>query len=181
VIDDNSIDDSLAVALNWVKINAGRFNRISVLQNRSNSGLGATRNLAFEKAETQFVLPLDVDNRLLPDCAAACLQTLRAGSAAFAYSVIGCDRELLGTVTPDPDWLPHRTRIVLIAKAAWALVGGYDNVRSGRQDFDLWCKFAERGLLGLRVPGEPLLEYRYHGVSTKTAIALKGSVDGATS
>jgi hypothetical protein len=174
VIDDHSIDDSLAVVLNWVKINAGRFNRVSVLQNRANSGLGATRNLAFENAETQFVLPLDVNNRLLPGCAAACLQTLQASSAAFAYSVTGCDRERLGTVTADPVWLPNRTRIALIAKAAWALVGGYDNVRPGRQDFDIWCKFAERGLLGLRVPGGPLLEYRCHGVSTKTTSAIEG-------
>jgi SAM-dependent methyltransferase len=168
VVDDRSTDGSLGVALDWANVNAGRFNRISVLQNRSNSGLGATRNVAFEIAETPFVLPLDADNRLLPDCAAACLRTLQASAAAFAYPVIrkfGGDQGLLGAVTYNPVWLSNGNYIdamALIAKGAWGVVGGYDHVRTGWEDFDLWCKFAERGLWGEQVPGGPFAEYRVH-------------------
>jgi tetratricopeptide (TPR) repeat protein/SAM-dependent methyltransferase/uncharacterized protein YbaR (Trm112 family) len=183
LVDDRSTDSSLSVALDWAKVNAGRFNRISVLQNRSNSGLGATRNVGFETAETPFVLPLDADNRLLPGCAAACLQTLQASAAAFAYPLIktfGAVYELRGV----PDYNPVRLAngnyidaMALIAKSAWAFVGGYDEVRTGWEDFDLWCKFAERGLWGEQVPGGPFAEYRVHGNSMdRTASACPEKV-----
>jgi cellulose synthase/poly-beta-1,6-N-acetylglucosamine synthase-like glycosyltransferase len=46
VIDDCSTDDSLEIALSWARSNVNRFNRISVLRNHANSGLGLTRNPA---------------------------------------------------------------------------------------------------------------------------------------
>ena len=55
--------------------------------------------------------------------------------------------------------------MALISKAVWAGVGGYDHVRTGWEDFDLWCKLAEHGLRGERVPGGPLAEYRVHRAS----------------
>jgi glycosyltransferase involved in cell wall biosynthesis/SAM-dependent methyltransferase/uncharacterized protein YbaR (Trm112 family) len=171
VIDDNSTDDSLSVALDWVKANTTRFNRISILHNRANSGLGLTRNVGFDAAETPFVLPLDPDNRLLPECAAGCLETLQATGAAFAYPVLkefGEKNGLMGASDYDPVRLANGNYIdamALVSKAVWAAVGGYDNERTGWEDFDLWCKLAERGLWGVKVPGGPLAEYRVHSNS----------------
>jgi glycosyltransferase involved in cell wall biosynthesis len=51
-----------------------------------NSGLGTTRNTGIEAADTPFVLQLDTDNRLLPDCVAVCLSAICETGAAFAYS-----------------------------------------------------------------------------------------------
>src|SRR5262249_18438147 len=105
VIDDNSTDDSLAIVLDWARINAARFNRLSILHNRANSVLGLTSNAGFDTAEPPFVLPLDADNRLLPTCAAACLKTAQATGAAFAYPVIqefGEKEGLMGRPDYDP-------------------------------------------------------------------------------
>ncbi len=88
VIDDASKDESLKVALDWAHENAGRFNRLLVLRNRVNSGLALTRNVGFDAAETPFVLPLDADNRLLPNCCMHLLAALRDTDAAFAYPII---------------------------------------------------------------------------------------------
>jgi glycosyltransferase involved in cell wall biosynthesis len=171
VVDDHSTDGSLLLVLEWAQANAERFNRISIIRNRSNSGLGLTRNVGFDAADTPFVLALDADNRLLPGCAAACLAEAEATGAAFAYPAIrlfGAVDFVMGTVPFDPVRLSHGNYIdamALIAKAAWSYVGGFDEVRTSWEDFDLWCSFAERGLWGVAVPGEPLAEKRAHAAS----------------
>ncbi len=171
VVDDRSTDDSVAIALEWARANSARFNRISVLRNRANSGLALTRNVGFDAAETPFVLPLDADNRLLPECAAACLRTARATGAAFAYPLIrqfGTAKGLMGELGYDPVRLGNVNYIdamALVSKAAWVAAGGYEHVPGGWEDFDFWCRLAERGLRGERVPGGPHAEYRVHPAS----------------
>jgi glycosyltransferase involved in cell wall biosynthesis len=166
VVDDRSTDDSLAAAVDWARANAARFNRILVLRNRANSGLAFTRNVGFDAADTPFVLPLDADNRMLPDCAAACLRTARVTGAAFAYPLIrrfGAAEGLLSEAEYDPGAPRERQlhrRHGPGVQAAWAAVGGYDHIRGGWEDFDFWCRLVERGLRGERVPGGPLAEYR---------------------
>jgi hypothetical protein len=49
----------------------------------------------------------------------------------------------------------------LIRLAAWAAAGGYDHVRFGWEDYDFWCRIAERGGFGQHVP-QMLVEYRVH-------------------
>ena len=168
VVDDQSNDESLSVVLEWVKRNAKRFNRVQVLRNRVNSGLGLTRNTGFEAAETPFVLPLDADNRLLPECCEACLQEIRRSNAAFAYPTIrkfGDSVDLMGTSQYWPQRLAGGNYIdamAMISKTAWVLVGGYDRmVHNGWEDYDFWCRLAERGLFGHSVE-RVLAEYRVH-------------------
>jgi glycosyltransferase involved in cell wall biosynthesis len=170
VIDDASTDDSLAVTREWMERNETRFNRVLLLRNRSNAGLAYTRNAGFDAAETPFVLPLDADNRLLPPCCARTLEVARANHAAFAYPEIRCfdGADLVIGVVP---FAPMRLTggnyidaMALVAKSAWAAVGGYAHIEHGWEDYDFWCRFAERGLLGVKVP-EVLAEYRVHGAS----------------
>jgi hypothetical protein len=52
--------------------------------------------------------------------------------------------------------------MALVSKAAWAFVGGYDEITVGREDYNFRCRLAERGLLGAGVGGSPLAEYRVH-------------------
>jgi hypothetical protein len=55
--------------------------------------------------------------------------------------------------------------MAMIAKSAWAAVGGYDDIRpNGWDDYELWCSFVERGLWGVQVP-QILAEYRVHARS----------------
>ncbi|WP_149539135.1 glycosyltransferase [Siccirubricoccus phaeus] len=171
VVDDASTDESLAVALRWAERHRDRFNRLVVLRNLVNAGLGPTRNVGFDAAETLHVLPLDADNRLLPGCVSRCLAALNAVGAAYAYPVIrqfGATQELMGVWPANPLRFVggnYVDAMALVSKASWALVGGYDNVRFGWEDFDFWCRIAERGLPGIAVGGEPLAEYRVHASS----------------
>lgn len=171
VVDDRSTDESLAVVLDWLRSRPTRFNRVVVARNKANSGLGLTRNVGFDLADTPWVLPLDADNRLLPECVEACLRAIKASGAAYAYPALrqfGEASGLMGVHDYDPVRLSignYIDAMALVARAAWAAAGGYDHVRSGWEDFDLWCNLAERGLRGVRVPGDPLAEYRVHATS----------------
>jgi hypothetical protein len=170
VVDDVSTDDSLAVARAWVEANAGRFNRVLLIRNARNSGLGFTRNVGFANAETPYVLPLDADNRLGPECVEQTLAGIERAYAAFAYPGIQEFEESVAAANTQA-WLAARLvsgnyidAMALVRRSAWATVGGYDHVRHGWEDFDLWCRMAERGMFGVHVP-ELLAEYRVHGRS----------------
>lgn len=183
IVDDCSTDDSLAVATAWAQANAGRFNRVLVLHNARNAGLAFSRNLGFAAAETPYVLPLDADNRLRPECAEACLATIHASGAAFAYPRIqefGQRGGIIGARGYNPLRLQNGNYIdamALISRAAWAAAGGYDHIRHGWEDFDFWCRLAELGLFGAQVAGAPLAEYRAHGTSMLgTTMAAEASI-----
>lgn len=165
LIDDASSDNSLDIALRWIKRNSKRFNRIVLAQNLKYSGSALTRNTGFHLAETPFVLPFDSDYLLLPDCAQSCLKTI--GHAAFAYPIIQKFGDLEYTIG-NVDYhgmlfvgKNHIDAMALIRKAAWVAVGGFSEMELGWEDYDLWCKFAEVGLFGDKVP-QTLAHYRVH-------------------
>jgi O-antigen biosynthesis protein len=168
VVDDASTDGSLAVVETWMRVNAGRFNRAVLLRNRSNAGLGPTRNVAFDMAETPFVLPLDADNRLFPDACDALLTALRDDGAAFVYPLI---KQFDGgeTIMGKAPYAAQRLvggnyidAMAMIRKDCWAAVGGYyGDFPQGWEDFEFWCRIAQRGLWGRQVP-KILAEYRVH-------------------
>jgi len=170
VIDDHSPDDSATMILDWVRANEARFNRIVVLRHCANAGLGLARNSGFAAAETDFVLPLDADNRLRPSACEALLKHLAASDAAFAYPTIeqfGATTELFGQEPFSVLKLQHGNYIdamALVRKAAWASAGGCDHVQFGWEDFDFWCRLVEQGWFGLPVR-EVLAEYRVHDQS----------------
>ena len=167
IVDGCSTDDSLAVAKAWAEKNAARFNRILVLRNRTNYGLGFCRNSGFDAADTPYVLPLDADNELLPDCCEKLLMTIRRTHAAYVYPSIqhfGASSALIGNAPYDPQRFVAGNYIdamALVSKEAWAMIGGYDHVRHGWEDYDFWCRLAELGLRGEWHP-EVLARYRVH-------------------
>ena len=167
VIDDASTDNSLDVVHDWLKRNTDRFNRALLIRNTPNAGLGFTRNVGFANAETAFVLPLDADNKLLPAMCEKALQSARESGAAYVFPRIrqfGDRIEVMGEWRYDPARLIGGNFIdamALVRKAAWADVGGYDHVRHGWEDYDFWCRLAERGYFGERLL-DVLAEYRVH-------------------
>jgi glycosyltransferase involved in cell wall biosynthesis/GT2 family glycosyltransferase/SAM-dependent methyltransferase len=170
VVNDGSTDQSEAVALTWLQANQERFNRVLLIRNRNNSGLGLTRNIAFANAETPYVLPLDADNRLRPHCVQQTVALIERTGAAFAYPRIrhfGDSDAEIGAQA----WSAARFTLgnyidamALVRRSAWAEAGGYDHVRYGWEDFDFWCRMVERGMFGVQAP-EYLADYRVHAAS----------------
>lgn len=178
VVDDGSSDDSVALITTWMTQHSGRFNRLILLKTTVNAGLGGARNCGVTHAETPFFLPLDADNRLLPD-ACASLQAATNEMTAYAYPILEqfgepTRHKVLGDKPYHPMQLVAGNYIdamALVAKWAWAAAGGYYVSRSamGWEDYDLWCSFAELGLQGTHVP-EILAEYRVHRTSMTSSV-----------
>jgi hypothetical protein len=170
VVDDASTDDSLAMASEWCEAHHERFNRLLVLRHTQNSGLAAARNSGFAAAETRFVLPLDADNRLRPDCCATLLAALEGSEAAFAYPAIRHFGDETGVIGMEPFSALRLLQgnyidaMALVAKWAWAAAGGYANIRYGWEDFDFWARLVELGHFGISVP-DILADYRVHRAS----------------
>lgn len=167
IVDGFSTDRSLAVARDWAKRNADRFNRIVVMQNAANYGLALCRNSGIDAAETPYVLLLDADNKLLPEASTELAGVLRRTNAAFAYSSIqhfGASTALIGNTPFEARRLAAGNYIdamALVSKEAWAMIGGVDHVRHGWEDYDFWCRLAEVGLRGEWVE-RTLALYRVH-------------------
>ncbi len=179
IVDDCSPDpDTLEQIMDWAHAHAAQFNRLVVLRHRENAGLGGTRNTGFSYAETPYVLPLDADNRLLPECAQRLLSAVQeSGGAAFAYPFIvhfGAEHRVTGGERYEPQRFAGGNYIdamALVARWAWAAAGGYYVRRDamGWEDFSLWCRFAELGFWGEAVT-EVLAEYRVHPTSMVNSI-----------
>jgi glycosyltransferase involved in cell wall biosynthesis len=177
VVDDGSSDDSVEVALEWVKTYTARFNRVVVLRTRANAGLGGNRNVGFDAAETPYVLPLDADNRLRPEACEKLLAVLCRTDAAFAYPQIqqfGAAERLISNEPFEPMHLVAGNYIdamALVGKWAWAAAGGYYVRREamGWEDYSLWCRLVELGQWGEPV-AEVLADYRVHARSMVNAI-----------
>ncbi len=98
-----------------------------------NLGLAAARNAGFRAASGEYVLPLDADDRITPDCVAEQAAALAAHpDAAFAYP----DYRVFGDAcyvecTPEYNLyhLLERNTLIyasLIRRADWEAAGGYD-------------------------------------------------------
>ena len=181
VVEDCSTNDSLAVAEEWMRSHQSRFNSISLVQHSNNRGLSAARNTAISVSSTPYIFVLDADNMLYPRCVDRCIAALEADAqAAVAYPIIekcGVTAELIGNVV----WIRDRFKRVncvdamsLIRREALAEVGGYSELtaigRLGWEDYELWCKFVDKGFNGVQVP-EILARYRTHKTSMLNSIS----------
>ena len=166
VVDDGSMEAEtrqIIDALDWPGTSVVR---------QDNAGLPAARNSGIERAHGRYIVPLDADDRLLPEYLATLVAALDAEPrAAFAH----CWAELFG----DVNWVwatrPYNPYTVLLSnsvlqtamfrRSAWEEVGGYDpTMTSGNEDWDLWLRFQERGHGQLQVR-RALYRYRKHGIS----------------
>jgi len=151
-----------------------------------NRGLAAARNTGFEAAHHEWIIPLDADDLLEPDYAAACGAALEAHPGdAFAYT----DYSVFGKesyVERVSDYNLYRlldrnvlTYAALIRKRDWAETGGYDeSMTRGYEDWEFWLRLGARGRYGRHVP-RVLFGYRKHGLSLlDTARAHHAEISG---
>ena len=171
VVDDASADASLSVTVGWAQRQAKRFNRLVVLRSTATAGIGPTRNSGIDAADTLFVLTLGADSPLLPECVAVCLSAIGQSGAAFACPQVqhfGAVSDMTRNYRFEPGLFIGRNFIgpvAVLAKEAWAAVGGYGDFPAPWQDFDLWCSFVEKGLGGCVAGDVPLAKYHVDGSS----------------
>ena len=181
VVEDHSPDHSLAFAKDWMLRHAERFNTVHLVQHEQNQGLSAARNTAISLSKTPNVFILDADNLLYPRCIQRCQAALEADlQASVAYPIIekfGEERGLMGNVVWTRDRFKQRNCIdamSLIRRQSLVTVGGYSVLNAvgklGWEDYQLWCKFIDRGFYGVPVP-EILARYRTHKISMINSVS----------
>ena len=169
VVDDGSADDPARVV--------AQFPGVRLIR-QANQGLSAARNVGLRAIETDYVLFLDADDRLLPNAVAA-------GLACFAASpecvfVYGAHRRIdeVGTPLSGMIYLPagadsylgllggnrvamHGT--ALYRRDALLAAGGFDPGLRRCEDYDVYLRLAGRS----HVASHPTLvaEYRWHGTN----------------
>lgn len=181
VVDDCSTDDGLQKVKKWMEDKSDRFNRVLLLYHLKNQGLSTTRNTSVYFAGTPYVFVLDADNQLYPTCITKLKIALDENPEAFfAYNIICVQSEnnyrLTGYQTWDKELLAAGNYIdamTLIRKQMLIELGGYAvEMDTGWEDYDLWCRVAERGGYGVMVP-QVLSFYREHSQSMLREVSHK--------
>ncbi len=158
--------------------------RIRYLRHDTNKGLAASRNSGFRASSGEFILPVDGDDKLEPDC----LERLWAViSNDPSIDCVYPDVRMFGRqdgvltfhgppagkmLTRKEDTLPGAG--ALIRRGFWERIGGFDEshaLRYGQEDFEFWIRAHKNGCRAIRVP-EPLYLYRHTHTSMHTAALL---------
>ncbi|WP_337996604.1 glycosyltransferase [Oleispirillum naphthae] len=158
VVDDGSTDPATVALLD-------SLSDIRLVR-QPNRGLPAARNAGFAAATGELVLPLDADDWLEPDALEKLAAALAAHpEAAFAFSHIRLEGESRGVLKKHYNFfeqlfLNQMPYCVLIRRAEWVAVGGYDEtMRRGYEDWEFNIRLGARGRFGVVAP-EPLFHYR---------------------
>lgn len=146
----------------------GEFPSLRIV-NKPNGGLGDARNAGLKVAAGEYVVPLDADNQLLPDMLQRCSRVLdERPYLSYVTTYFECVREAdgaklswqespiakpLGAV--DPLILLENTvgdALAMIRRSDIERVGGYSTSIYCFEDWDLWLRFHEKGMLGDVLP-----------------------------
>ena len=175
VVDDGSDDPETVAAL--AELDGDET--IEVIRQEVNRGPSAARNRALDALDTNYVLPIDADDKLLPDALERMLAQLEAAP------------EDVGFIYPHAQHFGNRDDFVrLPAYNLWLLMrenycpapalfdrrlfapGGVrypEDIVVGHEDWDLVLQLAERGVLGRHADG-PTFLYRRQGFSRVNAV-----------
>ncbi|MFW5886123.1 MAG: glycosyltransferase family A protein [Bacteroidota bacterium] len=173
VVDDCSTDTALMKVKQWMSENSERFNNLLLIHHINNRGLSVTRNTAIFYSKSPYIYVLDADNELYPSCISKLKVALDENKDAFfAYNIICVESEishrLMGYQTWDKELLSKGNYIdamSLIRREKLIELGGYSSeMKTGWEDYDLWCRVAENDGFGVLVP-QILSLYREHGDS----------------
>lgn len=174
VVDDGSDDPETVDALARLDDDPD----VEVLRQAVNSGPSAARNRALAVLDTSYVLPLDADDKLLPDALERMVAQLEAAPPD------------VGFVYPNPKHIGNRSDYVRSPSYnLWLLMGNNycpatslfdrrvfeagvaypEEVVFGHEDWDLVLQLAGRGVHGEHADG-PTFLYRRRGFSRVNAV-----------
>lgn len=170
VIDDCSTDESLSVTKTWMEDNSLHLQSF-LIQNRTNSRLSITRNTGISFAKSEYCFMLDADNIIFPRCIEKHVSALdNRLDAVAAYSLIEVFEgsvDVIGTGVFIEDGLRHGNFIDAMAmfrRSALIELDGYENMRHGWEDYDLWLRIMESNNIAIHIP-DILSRYRQHNTS----------------
>jgi len=159
VVDDGSTEPTTLEAFNALPDGV-------ILIRQENRGLPGARNTGFRAAQGEYVLPLDSDDRLASAFLAKGVARLDAhADLDFVFShmqLVGARQGVLerGFNRFDQLFLNQLPYALLMRRAAWKRVGGYDEaMRHGYEDWDFNLRLIMTGSAGGLIP-EPLFIYR---------------------
>jgi len=137
-----------------------------IIIRQPNRGLPAARNAGFRRASGQYILPLDSDDWLEPNAVEELLKALQNHpETGFACSYMQLEGEALGVLPTrynffEQLFLNQIPYCILIAKATWEAIGGYDEMmRRGYEDWEFNIRLGKHGKFAAIVE-QPLFHYR---------------------
>lgn len=137
------------------------------LVNSPSSQVGAARNAGVKAARGELVYFLDADDYLSPHGLKSMLKRYTNGDAGYIYTdyiQVGEDWSEKRVDMPEynqMDWKAQHSINILIAKADFERVGGFDASLTGWEDWELFVKLAVNGICGAHL-AEPTWNYRFH-------------------
>lgn len=141
-----------------------------------NQGVARARNYGISLATGAYILPLDADDRILPEYAARAAVILDSDPGV---AFVGCHYRTFGLRQSEyrpaayrlPDMLVENVAPVasLFRRSVWEEVGGYCPELNSIEDWDLWISMLECGYRGEVLP-DILFEYRVRSISNLSQI-----------
>lgn len=167
IIDDGSIDSTAAI------IQSYSDKRIRFCPNEQNIGVAATLNRGLELACGEYIARMDADDISLPkrfEKQTAYMDEHVDIAVCGTAIEMFCDNKVIGRRFPssEPEKLKEDLFFscgvahpsVMMRKTVIVGLGGYDPMFNGMEDYELWCRVAEK--YRLTVLPEVLLRYRIH-------------------
>lgn len=171
VVDDCSTDTSVEVASQWMRRQQNSAKNMMLVRNRENARLAITRNTGIRLSRSKYCFMLDADNILYPRCIEKHVHALSARpDASAAYCLLEVFEEqsdVIGAGVFTREGLKHGNFIDAMAmfrRSTLLSMGGYDNIRYGWEDYDLWLRMLEKKQFAIHIP-EILARYRKHNNS----------------
>jgi GT2 family glycosyltransferase len=181
IVDDGSTDASPDI----IAAMRARDARIRAVRQPRQLGLVRALNAALAVARTPLLARLDADDLALPQRLAVQVRQFSERPdlvllGSWAEKIDDSGRRI-GEARPEPD--PGRLALILqrrnpfvhssvmMRTAVVKRLGGYREAFLGAEDFDLWLRLSERGVIA-NLP-ETLVRYRVHGGSFSKRFAVR--------
>lgn len=161
--------------------------RFKWIQNSHSRGPGGARNCGAEHSTGRFILFVDEDDELRPDCLEKLLRHAQESGAAFVSpwaELFGACSGIWRVSSPEQRQSGPAMHVlgagVLIERKWWQVVGGYDESQEicGREDYEFWLRASASGGK-FAIVEEPLYRYR-RGEAESSLSAVTASKEAST-
>lgn len=180
VVDDGSTDNSLEEA----RKRLSKTHCILSVYEKKNGGVASARNYGIERAQGEYILPLDADDRLgsphfLQILADALDSDPTLGIAFTGLTVMNEAGELSSNVNGFPNGFDYDRQLMgynqvptacLFRKEAWRRAGGYRKEVQPAEDAGLWVRMGALGYNARQVTTEGWFNYRLHAASLSSEV-----------